>query len=307
MSNLPSPRHCPHKWIIGLDLRPAGRGAIDFSRWLHEASTEERVSVVGIHVLEEAHLQAALRYHHLDELEQAATKAADSQIADAGAGPCIMQRHIVQGVQASNALKTAQDYHLAGGTIVGRLAPREGGRVFRLGRTARRLLRLLPGPVVVVPPDFEPPAADAPVVVTTNLRQDSATAMHFGVEFAKMTGRPVTALHVVPEPDAYAAHYIPAESRAKIAKEHGEEARLNMKRWLTGLGLRADNEEVVSGHITESAVEYAQSCGAAMLVCGSRRLSTVERLLLTSIGSELAATASCPVAVVPPMDVDLRP
>ena len=302
MNDSSSLRSCPQDWIVGLDLRPTGRGAIHFARWLHRASEPAPVGLVGIHVLEQAHLQAALRYHHLEELETAATKAADSMVSDADAHACVPQRHVVQGVHASTALKDALAEHGAEGIIIGRLAPRAGGRIFRLGRTARRLLRMLPGPVIVVPPDYAASADKAPVVVTTNLCDDAATAMRFGVEFAKRTGRPVTALHIVPQPDDYAAHYIPAESRAKIAGEHEAEARVGIKKWLTGLGLAVDHQEVIVGHITESAVDYARDKGAALLVSGSRRLSTLERLLITSIGSELAATASCAVAIVPPKD-----
>jgi len=306
MTDSSSVRHCPEKWIVGLDLRPTGKGAIEFAHWLSQASGG-RAKMVGIHVLEEAHLQSALRYHHLDELEKGAHEAADMLIKEVGAEASLSGRHLVQGVQASGALKTALAYHLADGLIVGRQAPREGRRILRLGRTARRLLRLLPSPVVVVPPDYAEPPADGPVVVTTNLRQDASTAMFFGAEFAKLTGRKLIALHIIPEPDSYAAHYIPEESRKKIAAEQQKDGRLQLRKWLTGLGLEADEEAVVAGHITETAVDYSKDKGASLLVCGSRRLSTIERLLLTSIGSELAAYASCPVAVVPPMEADLVP
>ena len=306
MTDSSSVRHCPEKWIVGLDLRPTGKGAIEFAQWLSQAS-KGAARMVGIHVLEESQMQSALRYHHLDELEKAAEEAADMMVKDSGAEKALLGRHVVQGVKASGALETALAYHLANGLIVGRQAPREGRRILRLGRTARRLLRRLPGPVVVVPPDYEEPPPDAPVVVTTNLRQDASTAMHFGAEFAKLTGRPLVALHIIPSPEDYAAHYIPEESRRKIADEHEKDARLRIRQWLTGLGLHADKEEIIPGHITDTAVEYVKDGSAALLVCGSRRLSTIERLLLTSIGSELAAHASSAVAVVPPIEADLVP
>jgi nucleotide-binding universal stress UspA family protein len=37
-----------------------------------------------------------------------------------------------------------------------------------------------------------------------------------------------------------------------------------------------------------------------MLVSGSRKLNAVERVFVTSVGSEIAASATCPVAIVPP-------
>ena len=276
-----------------------------FAAWLDGTTTEGDTELIGIHVLEEAHLQAALRYHHLDEVEEKAREATDKAVADSGAH--LDQRHIVQGVLASRSLQIAQQYHQAGGTIVGRLAPREGRRLERLGRTARRILRELPGPVIVVPPDYTPPAADAPVVVLTNLRQDAATAMHFGCEFAKLTGRKVVALHVIMHSDDYASAYIPAEERAKMAAQDLKDAKLGLKKWLTGLGLHADTEAILSGPIADTAIDFANEVGAALIVTGSRRMTMAERVLLTSMGSELAAHAPCPVAVVPPMQADLLP
>lgn len=307
MSTTSQINHCPKKWIVGLDLRPSGQGALVYANWLYGAAKNGDCTLVGIHVLEEAMLQAGLRYHHLDELEAEANTQAAAVLTQAGAETSLSERHLLQGVHASRVLATAREYHQAGGVIVGRQAPREGRRILRLGRTARRLLRTLPGPVTVVPPDFEVVADDAPVVVATNLHDDSATAMHFGSEYAAMTGRPLVALHIVPEPEDYAAHYIPKDSREKIADEHAQQARLDLRQWLTGLGLSADREDVVAGHVTDTAVGYCKDAGAALLVCGSRRLSTIERLLLTSIGSDLAAHASCPVTVVPPLDADILP
>jgi len=305
MSNSTDPRHCPANWIVGLDLRPSGTGAIAFARWLDDASDD--IAMEGLHVLEERHLQAALRYHHLDELVETATTAADTILGSVGAETCLAKRSLVQAVHASRALELAAEGLGAAGIIVGRQAPRDGGRIVRLGRTARRLLRTLPVPVVVVPPDYVAPAADSPVVVLTNMREDAAVAMHFGVELARQVGRPVTALHVHTALDNYASHYIPAESRAKIMADHEREAKLKLKQWLTGLGLSVDHEEVVAGHVTDTAVDYAKAHDVALMVSGSRRLSTVERMLLTSIGTELAGNATCPVAIVPPHDAGQKP
>ena len=52
-------------------------------------------------------------------------------------------------------------------------------------------------------------------------------------------------------------------------------------------------------NMTTEAVELYKSCDL-MIVVGSRGLSTFDRLMLSSVGAELAATATIPVAVVPP-------
>ena len=38
---------------------------------------------------------------------------------------------------------------------------------------------------------------------------------------------------------------------------------------------------------------------ASMIVCGSRRLSLAERIFSSSVGTELAAAAPIPVAIIP--------
>ena len=70
--------------------------------------------------------------------------------------------------------------------------------------------------------------------------------------------------------------------------------------WLDSRGVSVDEQSVLLGDAVESLSAHVRSKGAALLVCGSRRLSLTERVFLTSAGSELAALAPCPVAVVPP-------
>jgi nucleotide-binding universal stress UspA family protein len=286
------------KWIVGLDLRPSSQGAIRFARQLSE--TSEHDAMVGVHVLEEAHLQPALRYHHLDELMATVREVAERVVADCGASAVLEALEIVQGVHAERSLEAAREYHYCDAIIVGRQAPRDGHRLLRLGRVARRLLRSLDSPVVVVPPDYEATDLEGPVVVSTNLREDSEDALRFAADMAERLGCPLVVLHVVPYADDYGAHYIPEESRKKIAADNQREGEADLHGWLEGLGIEDAEELVVQGGVVEQVISVATERGATLLVSGSRVLSVLERLLLTSIGSELAASAPCPVAVVPP-------
>ncbi len=285
------------KWIVGLDLRPQSQGAIRFARWLAESSDKD--ALVGVHVLEEAHLQPALRYHHLDELMGTAREVAAKVVDECAATKVLGGLEIVQGVHAERSLEAAREYHYCDGIIVGRQAPREGHRLLRLGRVARRLLRSLDSPVIVVPPDYDPPSP-GPVVATTNLREDAEEGIRFAASMAERLKRPLLVLHIVPYADDYGAHYIPEESRKKIAAQKQEEGESSLAAWLAKIGVDAAEEVVVQGGVVERSIEAATQRQASLLVSGSRLLSALERLLLTSIGSELAATAPCPVAVVPP-------
>lgn len=291
-----------NRWIVGLDLRPSGQGAIRFARFLGTDTTHGTCALVGIHVLPDAQMRAALRYHDLEELEAGAVEQAQMMVDKAGATDLLTEMQVVRGRRAEQSLEAARVYHHAEGLIVGRQAPRQGHHLFRLGKVARRLLRTLDGPLVVVPPDWEPESADpeGPIVCATNLGDGAAAAARFAAELATWLGRSLVFVHIVPVAEDYGANYIPLASREKMAAESQVEGERELAAWVEGLGMVGATEIVRQGHVTEQLLGVAHETKAAVLVSGSRRLSTFERLLLTSVGSELAATARCPVAVVPP-------
>lgn len=287
------------KWIVGLDLHPSGAGAIRFARWLAETSSAT-ASLVGIHVLEQDYLRSALKYHHLDEVLEGASTAAKVAIEGAGVEAHLHSLHVLQGTTPEERLSAAHTEHATQGLIIGRQAKKDGRDIFRLGRVARRILRTLPGPTFVVPPDYTTDGADGPVVAAVSLNQDCEVAARFAAEMAHKTGRPLVLLHVVPTPDDYGAHYLPEASLAKMREDNRTEAEAELATWAGKHGCSSAECVVLLGGIGSETVRYTTQKGAAMLVSGSRRLSTFERLLLNSIASELAATATCPVAVVSP-------
>jgi nucleotide-binding universal stress UspA family protein len=291
-----------NRWIVGLDLRPTGQGALRFARWLAGATREGQPSFVGVHVLEEDTLRAALRYHHLDELIAGAREEAEMLLHNAGATGVLAALQVVQGVHAEQTLEAARGEHHAEGLIVGRQAPREGHHLLRLGKVARRLLRSLGGPVVVVPPDWEPDAVspEGPIVCATNLGDGSIPAARFAAELARRLGRALVVVFTVAVPEDYGAHYIPAATRQKIAVESQEFGERDLSAWLADTGLTGTTAVVRQGHVTEQVLRLARETKAALIVTGSRRLSTLERVLITSVGSELCATSPVPVVVVPP-------
>jgi nucleotide-binding universal stress UspA family protein len=205
-------------------------------------------------------------------------------------------------VHAEQTLEAARDEHHAEGLVVGRQAPREGHHLLRLGRVARRLLRTLAGPVVVVPPDWDPASvsADGPVICASNVGDGAVAAARFAAELAHRLGRPLIIAYTVPIPEDYGANYIPAATRQKIAVESHAAGERELREWIADLGLTDATPVVREGHVTEQVLRLARESHAALVVTGSRRLSTLERLLITSVGSELSATSPVPVVVVPP-------
>ena len=104
----------------------------------------------------------------------------------------------------------------------------------------------------------------------------------------------------MPTPDDYAAHYLPDASLDKMRADNQREAEAELSRWAEHTGCADAECVVLQGGIVERLVEFSTERRAFALISGSRQLSTFERILLTSIASEVAARAECPVAVVPP-------
>lgn len=289
----------PKKWIVGLDLGPRSSGAIHFAKWLANACEDQ---LVGVHVLEEAHLRPALRYHALGELQANALTTARAVIEAAGATADFAVVEVIEGHTAEDSLAAAAAYRMCHGIVIGRNAPRDGRSLVRLGRVARRLLRTLPAPIAVVPPDLDlATACTGPVVLACSLDEDGAAAAAFARELATRLGRGLELVHVAPMPDHHSAQYLPPDTLAKLRVDTQTETRARLNAWAQAHGLGDVTAVAVLGTIIEQVAEYAESRDAAVIVTGSRRLSGIERLLLASAGSELAAHARRPVFVVPPV------
>ncbi len=285
------------RWILGLDLRPLCAGAVRFANWL-AAGSPPGEECVAVHVLEEQHLFAVLRYHHLDELQQGARASAQA-ILDAEQARASVE--VLQGTAVEHVLESARVGHGADGTIIGRAAGVEGKGVVRLGRSARRILRSAAAPVIVVPPDLLPEAlGTGPILALTSLRPDSVDACRFAQALAQRLGRAWALVHVAPVPEEFAPPYLPVVSMEGMRRDFRIQGEKALPEWTAAQGLSPDVSEVLQGRILDSALAYARVHGCPLIVAGSERLTALERTLIPSIGSELAASAPVPVAVVPP-------
>ncbi len=288
------------KWILGVDLRPRSQGALAFARWLHEHGGD---AFVPVHVVPEDHLQAALRYKHLDEVMAEAQRAADRVVETAGVTDLLGQPRLVRAVHVESALAEQLREEKADGLVVGRQATREGRSLVHLGKIARRLLRDAPGPVVVVPPDMK--AADVgkgPILALTRLNDHSVRAVGMAIELGKRWKRPVHLAHIMPLPQDWGSHYLPGVVLDEIEAEHAREGAERMEAWCEEHGFDVDGRQIVHGSVLDEGPKLAHDLDACLVVTGSRRLSTGERWLLTSVSSHVAALADRPVMVVPPAE-----
>jgi nucleotide-binding universal stress UspA family protein len=170
----------------------------------------------------------------------------------------------------------------------------------RLGKVARRLLRDPSVPLVIVPPDLSRSAVGTgPVVALTSLDEDAEAACRFAADLARRTGRALDLVHVVPHLAASSPEFIPVALAAERGEELIAEGEKALAAWVREQKLRPSRTNVIRGELFDASVLHAEEVRAPILVVGVHHRGGLERLLSPSIASELAATATLPVAVVP--------
>lgn len=286
------------KWILGLDLREGAEGPLVFARWLREQlASGPGASLDAIHVLEQDQLGFLVTG---DKREQAIGLAEDAlarTLERAGGGELDGSRFVEIGTP-EDVLATASEG--ADGLILGRLAPRGKDRLTRLGGVARRLLRRLPAPTFVVPPDLGADDIGAgPIVFACDNHPSSVGGARYAVRMAELLGRELLLAHIVPMPYGWSVGYLSVESVKQVRADLLAGGERTLERWAKEHGISGRRGVVREGVVLDELAGLARDEDALMLVTGSRKLNAIERLFATSVGSELCASATCPVVVVP--------
>lgn len=286
------------RWIVGVDLREQCQGALRFCRWVEGYGTpasDDRFE--AIHVLEDRDLRSLQTHVSLSEVERMARESFASVMDRAGPS-AQMSTELVCESTAEGALsrRVADDPHAL--LVIGRLAPLASQSWQRLGRVARRLLRSLPAPTIVVPPDFSPPDGSAgPIVVATDLKDDSDGAARFAVWLGQRWQCPVVVTHVLANA---LPGYVPPVAQQRQVEASLEAGERNLEIWQHRNGLAGAEGIVSAGDVVGRVMAVAREREASMIVVGSRRLSLGARIFHSSVGSDIAGAAPMPVAVVPP-------
>lgn len=268
-------------WILGLDLGDRSRGAALIADWL--AGPEHTLAV---HVLE----LWTRPYIRTDVVES--TRAVIHRVASELHIEPPAHMKVIDAETAEQGLTIAGEG--AAGLVLGRAAGSDEHLPWGLGHVARRVLRSLPCPVVVVPRDLTA-VAPGPVLLATDLDTASTAAVAFAREVAGRHGRELVVVHVVE--DRYSdLVQDPFWQQAQEAYRSEREQRAHT--WMTEHAL-IGRPHVAFGGVVDRLQARATDTRAAMVVVGSRRLGTLGRIFLGSTASALAARAPCPVAVVP--------
>lgn len=288
------------KWLIGVDLRETATGAIEFARWMVEHATGGDPQLLPVHVLEESYLLQVLRHEHMNQVEAKAEQDARALLDRVGLALPAGTVRIARGITADETLVREFDAARADALLIGREAPAAERNIVRLGRVARRIVRQLPCPVVVAPPDLKATRVGAgPVILASDLSETSGSAARFAVRFAAAVGRPLVLAHVVPS-DADVLRYVPTTTVDQFYSQVGLDRQRDVETWQRTHGLQAASTIIAHGDPVARLSSIAEVEGAPIIVCGSRGLGAVERVFVTSVATDLSCWAGCAIAIVPP-------
>jgi nucleotide-binding universal stress UspA family protein len=274
------------RWMIGLDMAGLSSGAVAAARSMAKRAPKD--VFLGVHVLEHVQVQPPFTRNVDDLIDRALGPVREEAFfADIGTLPASA---------AEDGLVAALSEKQCDALIVGRRSS-DPTSIVRLGRVARNVLRLLPKPVLVVPPDATT-ISDGPVLLATDLAEASEGAARFAPKLAERLDLDLLVTHVTRIPGSIRA-VMPSEQWSNVVGRAEEAARERFAPWLERHGLGDARHSIVHGSPAAKILEVAKVSGASILVVGSRGLSNFDRLFLSSMASELAAAAPIPVAVVP--------
>ncbi|PRQ02247.1 Universal stress protein family protein [Enhygromyxa salina] len=292
----------PLQLTLGLDLRPQTTGAIQYALWLCKAANlQPSGHVQAVHVVEPAAIVELIR--HADEPTiLGAFKRRGKEICDEVARGAHLHAPEVFGGDVVEILEDRARDHGATALIVSRRASTKAGVAFpRLGSVARRLLRRLKLPILIVPPDLLPSTVgEGPVVVAVDFSESSERALAWARTIADTIGRKLRLVHVADMPDQLGyAGLLQSERWEQLANEIVDRGRERMAEFIKDQGLVDVESTVVRGSVLPMLADFAQTSKACLVVTGSGHHGLLHRVIVPSVASETAAMSTVAVAVVP--------
>jgi nucleotide-binding universal stress UspA family protein len=282
--------------MIGADLGVRGHGALEFAGWLCSHSRSEAQQQLGaVHVLD-ARLGNLLRTDLHEQMTERTRQELCAALEQSKATTCMTDAHVVEDISPETGILEVLASSEADALIIGRRAKRENHALVRLGRVARRLLRRLPRPVVVVPPDLDATAiGDGALVLASDLGTSSLAAARFARRVADELSRELVVVHVdltfemIPTFWGEPAIVMPVTRRIPM----------DVDDWARSAGIEPVRTLLAEGGAIENVLDLGRAEHAPLIVCGSRQLDLLDRVFASSMASDLARLADRAVAVVP--------
>lgn len=278
--------------LVAIDPTHKTRGALAFAGWLREAAPDG--SLEGLHLIPSRVGPDAIHQRYIER----ASAAIGEALRELGVGHVLDRLDFLEVADVYDGLHRSAVGSRA--VVLGRRARARERVLVHLGPVARRMLRSLPAPVIVVPPDLtRPTAGRGPVIVATDLHPHSEAAARFAAAFARDHGCELVLAHIG-EPVGELLG-LDDEREVQMRRErYLVDVDAGLAAWVEAQGLGQHRRLALCGSAVDTLLELVEEELPSLLVLGSRQLTLLERVFTTSTASTLAAYSPCPVAVVPP-------
>lgn len=287
---------------LGLDMRPQTTGAVQYALWVCETANFQPVGHVRpVHVVEPDAMVELIRHADEQAIVGAFQQRGKEVLHELGHGGHFRAPEVLVG----DAVEILEDRAIATHStalLISRRAPSSSTMALpRLGSVARRLLRRLKLPVIVVPPDLlASQVGGGPVVVAVDFEEGSQRALEWAQPVADTLHRKLMLVHMAEMPDQIGyAGFIQPERWQSLANEILDRGRERMDDFVQRCGIEQVETSIVRGPVLPGLLDFAAESKACMLVSGSGHHGVLHRILVPSIASEAAALAAVAVAVVP--------
>jgi len=282
--------------MLGLDLGARSRGALELAGWLRSSTgSQAKQEFAAVHVLDER-LRRLLRSDQLKDVHARAERELNEVVDASPAAPDVTKRSILSASSPEHGLEEALATDACDGIVIGRIAEADERRLVRLGSVARTLLRRLPKPVIVVPPDISGAAlGGGAIVLATDLGAASTAAAAFALRLSTELGRELVVVHVDPGIAVVPTFW----GEPAVVPSLPRRIPADVDEWAAAVGLDRARTRLAEGPLVENIFDVAKLEHAPLIVCGSRGLDRFDRIFVSSTGVELARLADRPVAVVP--------
>jgi nucleotide-binding universal stress UspA family protein len=285
------------RWIAGIDFEDRCTGALQMAVWLRgHAHSEDPQQLTALHVMPER-VRRMLLIEATAAAPEMVVENMHRVVAEAGVEDPFTDYRAEWAKSVEDGFADAARQLEATGILIGKAAGDPAPMFGGLGRVARRLLRQLPAPVMVVPRHFVAnEIGKGPIMLATDLEASSVPAAAAAHDLARALRRELIVVGVeevsrrVPTLSPQA--FVPLSLIERLTP-----ARL--RAWALAQGLEKARAIVREGNRVQGLLDVAREEDTAVIVCGSRCLHLAQRIFASSTASELARRAERPVLVVP--------
>ena len=285
------------RWIVGIDLLDHAGGAMQLAGWLRtQRRTDCEQEFIALHIVGDD-VRGNAEGEELAALLERGRSAMRAAMQPSGVVSPFVDLVVEPASDAVEGLVHAAETPGIAGLLVGRLAARDSRALVRLGRVTRHLLRRLPAPVMVAPPDLR--RADigkGPLLAATDLSPTSIAAVRMAARLAAELDRELVVAHV----DS-SVQVVPSfvGEGAVLAMRMPRRTIGDVAQWLAQHELGRAECRILDGTIVDALLGEAARLDAPILVCGAEHLSPVERFFTASVAGDLARLSDRAVLVVP--------